>query len=68
MLSFLPIILFYNSSNAQIASIECNNRIGQKQVKKFLQTGENLQNTFLVLFQVFKTFGARVSSEQVTYF
>ena len=59
MLLFLPIILFYNSSNAQIASIECNNRIGQKQVKKSLQTGVNLQNRFSVLLQVFKRFGTQ---------
>ena len=59
MLSFLPIILFYNSSNAQIASIECNNRVSQKQVKKSLQTGENLQNRFSVLLQVFKSFGTQ---------
>ena len=59
MLLFLPIILFYNSSNAQIASIECNNRVSQKQVKKSLQTGENLQNRFSVLLQVFKRFGTQ---------
>ena len=52
MLLFLPIILFYNSSNAQIA-------VSQKQVKKSLQTGENLQNRFSVLLQVFKSFGTQ---------